>query len=85
MILIILYDLSVIPEISIIAISRFEVYKAPFNIINMLIEMLRQELGDNQEQRIYEIMNMIVSKATQTRVMIERLFGHIRRFQNPDL
>ncbi len=48
--------------------------KAPFNIINMLIEMLRQELGDNQEQGIYEIMNMIVSKATQTRVMIERLF-----------
>lgn len=48
--------------------------KAPFNIINMLIEMLRQELGENQEQGIYEIMNMIVSKATQTRIMIERLF-----------
>lgn len=48
--------------------------KAPFNIINMLIEMLRGELGENQEQGIYDIMDMIVSKATQTRIMIERLF-----------
>lgn len=48
--------------------------KAPFNIINMLIEMLRGELGDSQEQGIYDIMDMIVSKATQTRIMIERLF-----------
>ncbi|MCM1132312.1 MAG: response regulator [Ruminococcus flavefaciens] len=48
--------------------------KAPFNIINMLIEMLRSELGENQEQGIYDIMGMIVSKATQTRIMIERLF-----------
>lgn len=48
--------------------------KAPFNIINMLIEMLGSELGENQEQGIYDIMDMIVSKATQTRIMIERLF-----------
>lgn len=48
--------------------------KAPFNIINMLIDMLKNEIGDNQEQGIYDIMGMIVSKATQTRIMIERLF-----------
>lgn len=48
--------------------------KAPFNIINMLIEMLKGELGESQEQGIYDIMDMIVSKATQTRIMIERLF-----------
>ncbi|MDE5764425.1 MAG: response regulator [Ruminococcus sp.] len=48
--------------------------KAPFNIINMLIEMLRSELGDNPDESISAIMDMIVSKATQTKTMIERLF-----------
>jgi len=48
--------------------------KAPFNIINMLIEMLSQELGDNQSDDISNIMNMIISKSTQTKTMIERLF-----------
>ncbi len=48
--------------------------KAPFNIINMLIEMLRGELGEEQDESIYTIMGMIESKATQTRIMIERLF-----------
>ncbi|MDE6775685.1 MAG: response regulator [Ruminococcus sp.] len=48
--------------------------KAPFNIINMLIEMLRSELGDNPDESIAAIMDMIVSKATQTKTMIERLF-----------
>lgn len=48
--------------------------KAPFNIINMLIDMLRQELGNAQNEEIDSIMDMIVSKATQTRIMIERLF-----------
>lgn len=47
--------------------------KAPFNIINMLIEMLRSELGEPDES-ISTIMDMIVSKATQTKNMIERLF-----------
>lgn len=47
--------------------------KAPFNIINMLIEMLRQELGDVQNEDVSNIMDMIVSKSTQTRIMIERL------------
>ncbi len=48
--------------------------KAPFNIINMLIEMLRSELGENPDESIATIMDMIVSKATQTKTMIERLF-----------
>lgn len=48
--------------------------KAPFNIINMLIEMLRQELGDEQNDDVSNIMDMIVSKSKQTRTMIERLF-----------
>ena len=48
--------------------------KAPFNIINMLIDMLRSELGDEPEESISDIMNMITDKATQTRIMIERLF-----------
>lgn len=48
--------------------------KAPFNIINMLIEMLRSELGDDTDDSIMTIMDMIVSKATQTKTMIERLF-----------
>ncbi len=48
--------------------------KAPFNIINMLIEMLRQELGDEQSDDVSNIMDMIVSKSSQTRIMIERLF-----------
>lgn len=48
--------------------------KAPFNIINMLIEMLRSELGDEPEESVATIMDMIVSKATQTKTMIERLF-----------
>lgn len=48
--------------------------KAPFNIINMLIEMLRQELGEIQNDDISNIMDMIVSKSTQTKTMIERLF-----------
>lgn len=48
--------------------------KAPFNIINMLIEMLQQELGDNQSESIATIMDMIVSKCTKTKTMIERLF-----------
>ncbi|MDE5772512.1 MAG: response regulator [Ruminococcus sp.] len=48
--------------------------KAPFNIINMLIEMLRQELGEIQNDDVSNIMDMIVSKSTQTRTMIERLF-----------
>ncbi len=47
--------------------------KAPFNIINMLIEMLRQELGDEQNDDVSNIMDMIVSKSKQTRIMIERL------------
>ncbi|MDE6101880.1 MAG: response regulator, partial [Ruminococcus sp.] len=47
--------------------------KAPFNIINMLIEMLRQELGDEQSNDVSNIMDMIVSKSKQTRIMIERL------------
>lgn len=48
--------------------------KAPFNIINMLIEMLQSELGEAQEQTVTDIMRMITDKATQTRIMIERLF-----------
>ncbi|MCM1507729.1 MAG: response regulator [Ruminococcus flavefaciens] len=48
--------------------------KAPFNIINMLIEMLSQELNDIQNDDISNIMNMIISKSTQTKTMIERLF-----------
>lgn len=52
--------------------------KAPFNIINMLIDMLRGELGENQGKGVDDIMNMIVSKATQTRVMIERLLEFSR-------
>lgn len=48
--------------------------KAPFNIINMLINMLADELGDNCGEDISGIMNMITSKSTQTRIMIERLF-----------
>lgn len=48
--------------------------KAPFNIINMLIEMLHSELGENTDESIETIMNMIVQKATQTKTMIERLF-----------
>lgn len=48
--------------------------KAPFNIINMLIDMLRQELESVQNDDISSIMDMIVAKCTQTRVMIERLF-----------
>ena len=48
--------------------------KAPFNIINMLIEMLRSELGEDTDDNIKTIMDMIVSKATQTKTMIERLF-----------
>lgn len=48
--------------------------KAPFNIINMLIEMLANELGDNQSDDIKNIMEMIISKSTQTKTMIERLF-----------
>lgn len=48
--------------------------KAPFNIINMLIEMLRQELSDVQNDDVSNIMDMIISKSAQTRTMIERLF-----------
>lgn len=48
--------------------------KAPFNIINMLIEMLRSELGEDADDSIKTIMDMIVSKATQTKTMVERLF-----------
>lgn len=48
--------------------------KAPFNIINMLIEMLRQELGSVQNDDVSNIMDMIISKSTQTKTMIERLF-----------
>ncbi|MDE6501014.1 MAG: response regulator [Ruminococcus sp.] len=48
--------------------------KAPFNIINMLIEMLRQELSDLQNDDVANIMDMIISKSTQTKTMIERLF-----------
>lgn len=48
--------------------------KAPFNIINMLIEMLAGELGDSQSDDVKNIMDMIISKSTQTKTMIERLF-----------
>ncbi|MDE6519746.1 MAG: response regulator [Ruminococcus sp.] len=48
--------------------------KAPFNIINMLVDMLKSELGENQSEGVYDIMAMIESKTTQTRIMIERLF-----------
>lgn len=48
--------------------------KAPFNIINMLVEMLKSELGTEQDESIYDIMAMIESKTTQTKTMIERLF-----------
>lgn len=48
--------------------------KAPFNIINMLIDMLRTELGEDTEDGIKTIMDMIVSKATQAKTMVERLF-----------
>lgn len=47
--------------------------KAPFNIINMLIEMLRGELGDNPSESISDIMDMITDKSVQTKNMIERL------------
>ncbi|MDE5582588.1 MAG: response regulator [Ruminococcus sp.] len=48
--------------------------KAPFNIINMLINMLANELGEDCGEEISDLMNMITSKSTQTRIMIERLF-----------
>lgn len=48
--------------------------KAPFNIINMLIEMLRNELSGIQNDDISNIMDMITAKSTQTKTMIERLF-----------
>lgn len=47
--------------------------KAPFNIINMLIDMLRSELGDAQDESITDIMDMITAKSVQTKTMIERL------------
>lgn len=47
--------------------------KAPFNIISMLIEMLKGELGESQNESISSIMDMITAKALQTKTMIERL------------
>lgn len=53
--------------------------KAPFNIINMLIDMLKQELGSSDES-VTTIVDMIVDKATQTKTMIERLFEFSKMF-----
>lgn len=47
--------------------------KAPLNVINMLIESLNNELGDNQSEDIRVITGMISKKSTRLTVMIERL------------
>lgn len=48
--------------------------KAPFNLINMLVQMLHEELDSILTPDAEEIMTMIDAKTTQTRTMIERLF-----------
>lgn len=47
--------------------------KAPLNVINMLIESLNNELGDNQSEDIRVITEMIREKSTRLIIMIERL------------
>lgn len=48
--------------------------KSPFNVINLLIQMLQSELEESENNDVTHIMHMITSKAKQTIVMIERLF-----------
>ena len=48
--------------------------KAPFNVINMLIQMLQNELNEDITNDAKNIMNIIELKIKQTAVMIERLF-----------
>ncbi len=47
--------------------------KAPLNVINMLIETLKNELGDNQTGEIDKITGMIQDKSNSLTKMIERL------------
>ncbi len=47
--------------------------KSPLNVINMLIETLRNELGENQSDDVLQIMDMICGKSSKLIVMIDRL------------
>lgn len=47
--------------------------KAPFHVINMLIQMLQDELSKSENAEIQNIVKMITSKSNQIIVMIERL------------
>lgn len=47
--------------------------KSPLNVINMLIDALKNELGENQTKDITQITDMITDKSTQLVIMIERL------------
>jgi two-component system sensor histidine kinase/response regulator len=47
--------------------------KSPLNVVNMLIDTLKSELGENQTDEVLQITDMISQKSTQLIVMIERL------------
>lgn len=66
--------IAVNAELSQFCIAVTHDLKAPFTVINMLLEMLAKELGEQTSDNITQIMEMIMLKATQARVMIERLF-----------
>lgn len=49
--------------------------KSPLNVINMLIDALKNELGENQNENVTKITDMISDKSTKLIVMIERLLN----------
>lgn len=52
--------------------------KAPFTVVNQLIGMLQNELAGNESETVSQIMELITGKASQTKIMIERLFEFSR-------
>lgn len=59
--------------------------KSPLNVIKMLIDTLRDELGEDADDEVHKITDMINEKSTQLIVMIERLLEFSRMCNiNPD-
>lgn len=49
--------------------------RSPLNVINMLIDTLKNELGDSPDEEVIRIADMISDKSTKLTVMIERLLN----------
>lgn len=49
--------------------------RSPLNVINMLVDTLKNELGDEPNEEVITIADMISEKSTKLTVMIERLLN----------